>query len=183
MRDIWPSKRHVRRAFPNISAATNPGGRLICWLLSDALWEPLTASSAVFLVEHHVGPPANGTHPAGGDGPPAPKCYVWPALWSVDADPAPGPHLNGQLLHLGVHGLKGHWLRRALAVGISPAAKKDASLGAPGWLGLSRRPSLRPSRSNRAVVRPEAPAVHFSVRHSWPFGGGCVTPPSTGISV
>ena len=71
---------------------------------------------------------------------------AWPALWDGDAEPAPGPHLDGQSLQLGVHGLDEHWRRRTLAAGVPPAAEEDASFGAPGWLDLSRRPSPRTSR-------------------------------------
>ena len=60
--------------------------------------------------------------------------YVRPPLWSVDADPAPWPHLDGQLLQMGVHGLEERWGRRALAAGVPPAAEEDANLGSPGWL-------------------------------------------------
>ena len=49
---------------------------------------------------------------------------AWPALWCVGADPAPGPHLDGRLLQLGVHGLEEHWRRRALTLASRPPRRR-----------------------------------------------------------
>ena len=58
LRDIWRSERPVERAFNHSCATTNSSGRLDRWLLSESLFERLTAFCAILpsagITSHHL---------------------------------------------------------------------------------------------------------------------------------